>query len=361
MIKKYKIFGKVIEINNKVSVLDNILNTEMDLYPASEMPVEISINIVDKLPHKSNEYRSPSIHSTFDGGFGYKTMHAEVLFNTTNGLEVFVKPTINESKIAKMRSIDFSTSVTRFGMVLHELVLVPLMYFIDSRALIHASALVGPSNKAILFGGTGGVGKTSLEIHFCNKLNYKFIADDISIIDNVGYIHPNLSWPKIYAYNVNGDIELEKKLLGDKGFLDKRMWKYKIKSSGPDKVRRRLKPTHFGAVQEKVEIGRYYFLSKSNVNEISINKIEIFDAVEMTVDIIMSEYSVFNNQLYWHEYNSRLANSKPVLSMNSVKQNWKDTLTETLRRVDCYVINIPLVIDHAEFLTVLGNLISGEE
>ena len=84
---------------------------------------------------------------------------------------------------------------------------------VSDLSLIHASGVVLSNGKAILLGGTGGIGKTSLELELCLNEKASFLTDDIAVIDKEGFLWPNLSFPKIYGYNLAGNKALKRQLL----------------------------------------------------------------------------------------------------------------------------------------------------
>src|SRR5690606_41041284 len=98
------------------------------------------------------------------------------------------------------------------GMVFHELALVPAAHWLSDVAVVHASAMAGPSGEVTLIGGTGGVGKTSLMLDLCLRRGFTFMADDISIVGADGWVHPNLAYRKIYAYHLQDNPELARRV-----------------------------------------------------------------------------------------------------------------------------------------------------
>ena len=54
--------------------------------------------------------------------------------------------------------------------------------------------------------------KTSLELELCNRYNKNFLADDIVVVNDKGKAFPNLSYPKIYGYNLKNNKSLKRKI-----------------------------------------------------------------------------------------------------------------------------------------------------
>jgi len=225
-----EIFGKSICIKSHCNEIYSILERELSLYPVSDKNIEVEINFVEQIKLSGKLLKNPSVHYSFENGFLIFYGSNKVLFQKKNGIikveiELSMNKNFLKNSVSKFRSIDFRNNVERVGTFLHELILVPFNYFFTDRAIIHASAIKNPvTGKTILLGGTGGVGKTSLELFLCNQLHFSFISDDIAVVDSTCNVFPNLSYPKIYAYNVVGNLELERVLFEDRSFWDKLQW-----------------------------------------------------------------------------------------------------------------------------------------
>jgi len=87
--------------------------------------------------------------------------------------------------------------------------LIPSIYFNKNLAPVHCAGVSDHENRAILIGGTGGVGKTSLEMELCRNYGCSFINDDISVLDSDGWVYPNLAFPKIYGYNLENNDKVK--------------------------------------------------------------------------------------------------------------------------------------------------------
>ena len=76
------------------------------------------------------------------------------------------------------------------------------MLFFGNVLPIHGSAIISENKNVFIFSGTGGIGKTFLEMSFILKDNYGFFADDIVLIGDNCSAFANYAFPKIYQYNV---------------------------------------------------------------------------------------------------------------------------------------------------------------
>ena len=364
---KYLIFGKKVEINTSNPILKKILQKELTGYPPLENgKIDIRINISSKRKYPDLKAINPKTHITVKEGFISKQKNWEIFFhkNDSNNLDVDIyladKLTLKK-KIGKLINMQFTNIFEGFGQTLHELVLIPLNYFDPNKFILHSSAFKRHDGKTIAIGGTGGVGKTSLELLFCYENRYKFLADDIAVIDNEGYIHPNLSWPKIYGYNLENNNELKKEILNVQSIGSKIHWAFHYNLRGAHKVRRRINPTvAYSHEPNKTKLDYYFILNKGSEEKLRLENISSLKSAQLSIDIISAEYYSFNNQLEWHSYNSSVLESQPLAKLEDVKNNWRTNMLKVFENVKCYIIHIPFEIDHSDFLNRIEKMILSE-
>lgn len=349
------IFGKSVKLNVEQEVLSKVLEIELDGYRVKEenFTSDIEINFVPKIELPKEYSHTPSTHFTFIDGFLIDYGNVKIKFTQRDILYIDIEYALKNSMINQFRAIDFRSKVDNIGLVLHELVFVPMMFFYDENALIHASSMKSRDGFVLMFGGTGGVGKTSLELLLCRELDYSFISDDIAIIDKKSYIYPNLSYPKIYAYNIVGNRTFENTLFENRSFMDKFQWRLFRKIKGDSRVRRSISPFKiFGSVETKSNgIDIYYILSKTDsVDEIEFEEIDYKMASQMTLDIMKNEYSSVLQHIVWHEYNAKLISIEPIITTEEIYKNWLSCYENVLREKKSIVVKIPDNIEHHDFL-----------
>ncbi len=365
MKKNYKIFDKIVQIcliDDGDSIIKNAINRTFSFYEdAKNETPHIIINVGQTPPNNKIISVNPKNHFETEKGFICKYPKFSVSFRYDKILTVDLS--LNKQKrtvryLKKLYNIQYNSIDERVYQIIYELILVPFNYFIKENSLIHSSAFI-KDDGAILIGGTGGVGKTSLEIELCMNKGYSFIADDISIVDKNGFIHPNLAFPKIYAYNLKNNKKLKSLIFKNRNFFDKAAWKIKFFLNGPSGVRRDISPFEaFGSFQtEKTKIKKYYILIKKDVEKIRIQKISTEKACELTLLVIKNEYRNFNSHIYWHQYNCSAINKDPILKLNEVFLNWEKTFNLVFNNIDCYIINIPIKINHKDFIEEVANII----
>jgi len=371
----YEIFGKKVKIENFVfnSKEYKILQEWLKHYRVNndKLKEDIVINIVEKININYDEfhYNSPTDYKVFKNGFVFNLSgHLVYIKKENNILKIDIQFNCTKNKLKKFlqkfKSIGFVNCEENIGAFFYEMILVYSQYLFEDRALIHASAVKSTTtNDTILFGGSGGVGKTSLEILLCMSNKYKFLADDISVIDNKGYIYPNFAYPKIYAYNLENIDRLKMTIFQNRTFLDKFQWKLRLKLKGAKGVRRAIDPAIIYNIEKnRQKITKYFHLVKTNeVENIQIEVIDNKDLLSKAVlNIIQNEYGCDTIHYNWEAYNSLFMNKKPLVDLNELYNRWFKIYNDIFSNINTYIIKIPINISHKEFLRHMENYFIGE-
>ncbi|MCD4755825.1 MAG: hypothetical protein K8R75_08490 [Deltaproteobacteria bacterium] len=359
----YKMLGRVVQVEYGADPYSVNLMDELFLYPISQ---DIVPDVIFRIgPHQVHGALSnPKIHS-FSPGSMLADMHSVIVkWNAyTHPFVVnlsFKKSTRNNIINPLRRFLDrqYALSWESAGQIFHELVLVPSVYFIKNLVLVHASAMISPEGQGILVGGTGGVGKTSLELELIMHRKWRFLADDIAFLTGSGQIYANLAYPKIYAYNVRGSSLIRKKLLSGRSVLDRIQWslRSRISLSG---VRRRVNPKDFyeGRIAQEGKLKAYFILSREECNSIEIQGISPELATILSVEVMKAEYWVFHQHLYWHRFNALLAGAKTIIDFDDILNRWGAILKQAFSEVPCFVIRIPTHKTHNEITKYLVNAV----
>jgi hypothetical protein len=352
----YKIFGFVYNFKIENRSIESTLTKELNLYEKTEEKSEIDVLIINNIKRKEG-LNNPIIHETTQNSFFAKmgNMALEFYFFKKKlakiKLEILPSKSLFDKKIRKFKSRQYASLEESIGQTVHELILVPTIFFDEKKVLVHSSAFCAPNGQTFMLGGTGGVGKTSLELEFCLNENFTFLADDISILGNTGYIYPNLSFPKIYGYNLVGNEKLKKIIFQNQSFFDKFHWIFKSRK-GLDKVRRRVSPQelyeNFSNKPQKTN--KYFILSKERCDKVSIKRIAPTEAAQMTYLIILNEYQALNQHLIWNEYNSILSENSAFISQNNLREKSLKIYNTIFSQMECFKISIPKSIPHYHFI-----------
>jgi len=357
--------GKVYQVNTVDCFEGEILHKELEIYPVEEKntAVDIIVNYLQQLEGKPPLLRNPSIHSYYEKGFRIELINASVEFHF-NGkqlsqIDFCIKQGSALRAIAnKWFSYQYTNRKESIGFIFHELVLIPSAFFFQDLSVVHASAI--DDNGAILFGGTGGVGKTSLELELCNSHHKSFFADDIVVVNNKGEAFPNLSYPKIYGYNLVNNEKLRKKIISQAGILDKIHWQTR-KTIDPAIVRRRINPVELydQGSKQPAKLKAFYILVKDGtIKQIEKRKIQKEEASKLNKLVLETEYPIFYKHLLWDEFNSIIASSNPRLSYTNLTKRIEQNFLSALANAETYSIRIPLKINHNDFLKQMSAIVN---
>ena len=335
----------------------------MELYPDSKTEnVDVTIN-VSEITDKNFISRNPSVFAKYKDGFLTHFPPCQVLWKynavaqTLDVTLLLLKSSSKaKAKYSRIRSMEYASDLEAFEQILHELVLVPSVYFFPDLSIVHAAAL-SINGKATLIAGTGGTGKTSALLALRKNSNVGFITDDIAVISKDGMVYPNLAWPKIYGYNLSSYIQ-RNEVLKNRTFFDRLHFNVKLKIN-PRTVRRKLRPDLlYETVNLKpVLIEKIVYLIRDNSEAINVRKLLPATAVDMGLHVMKTEYGIFHNHLEWDSYNSLAMNEKPLLQLEQVFQNWKSNLGAVFNQAQIQSLHIPSSEKHEDYLAYINKFL----
>ena len=356
------IFGQSVSFSTDNSRIFSALDSVLELYPDSinETDINIEINIDNYIKTENLLHNNPKDHFTYYDGFGIE--YGEFFIYHQINKKINIRCFIKELNFLKQfRSIGFSNLEESLSLLIHEFILLPIMNFIPQYAPLHVSAFKSNKNgDLLLFGGTGGVGKTSLELLFCGELNYSFVADDMVVVNTNSEVYPNLSYPKIYAYNLESNESMTNTLLKGRGLMDIAHWYIRKKVKGLSSVRRSVAVDKLYKTFEvdKVKATKYYFLFRTNtVSEIKVESVSKDMAISNSIRILKNEfYPTFYRKIDLYEYNCNLGKgTSPLVSMVNIDNNLNQVFNQFFNEVDSFIIKIPLKMKEKDFLTFFTN------
>lgn len=355
-VRTYRMLGRDVAVEFDESRGADVLERELSLYPQIDAAATPTLKIRYGPVRSAPAARvNPRVHEEYDDGFIARFQTADVRFSVDeeglSGLDFYIPSSAPLIALArKALDIQFTSREERAGMIFHELALVPAAHWMSDLAVVHASALSAPSGEVTMIGGTGGVGKTSLMLELCLQRGYAFIADDIGFVRDDGWVYPNLAYPKIYAYNLEDNSELARRVLKGRGIADRLQWAAS-RARGPHYARRRIAPNHlFGAINGKGgPLKRYVVLVREDRSAIDVSTLAPERAASVAATLMPPEYSQFYHHVYWHEYHRLLERREPSITLEGVLRRWTDVLTTVFAEVRCTVVRVPLGMSHQHF------------
>lgn len=361
----YSIFDKAIQVFYDDSVQSNILRQELEIYPILDPETNIKFRVhINTIPNEGWIASNPKNYFYFpDGYLSIATTNSKrIKFNNDKTIDCYFKMNGHKSwlrrAIQKTLNKQFHHREESIGQGFHEIVLMGLLVFMEQCFPIHASGFISPAGKSFLIGGTGGVGKTSSEIELCFNRSYTFLADDIAVVDKDGWCYPNLSFPKIYAYNLEGKGDFKNQVLANRGFLEKIHW-IVWRSIGLDKVRKRLAPNVIfeNHATSKTRLDSYFLLAKSGNSEFKAVDVTTEQAVEMTIKILKNELHTLFQEIRLLELNSNYMKQEQFWSEEKIVDQWRASMTQAFADVNLKVIQIPKVVNHDDLKSSIANYI----
>ena len=355
----FKIFGFNILFELDDSIESSVLMEELGCYPkSSSQDHDLIIQYEVKGAIADDELSSnPSSHTLYCDGFSMKTNNitARFIFDSSNLNKVIFSYNRGSGfifkTVQKWSHIQFRHEREAIGQIVHEFILVPINFFLSNRAIIHASAVITQPGKLLMFGGTGGVGKTSLELELCRNHGCSFFADDICVADDSGNVFPNLSYPKIYGYNLINNDALRRELIRGYNLSDRVHWKLHS-LRGLDKVRRRVSPfTIYKKVTRQAHlINGFFILNRTNVNLLEVKEIDNDFSSRLNTEVIKAEYQIVFQHLFWHRYNTLINKSEAITTFDDTMNKNIDVLSNCLNKSGgkSYLINIPMHLSNIE-------------
>lgn len=359
---KIEIFGKVFAVHGLEGANYKRLAQELSLYPSADnRDSEVDIVLGDCSITSSDGETHPAARSLYAD---YASCEAKFVIDESRQLRTIcfqLKPQGRfRGVVQKWLWYDYATVIERIGEIFSELVLVPSVVFDSNQFLLHASAVEQPiSQGAVLIGGLGGGGKTSLELELCMNRNYRFISDDIVPMSSDGMAYPNLCYPKIYGYNVPGTGELRTKIFERRGTLDRAHWFLRSRLLGPSSVRRRVSCAELftGYAKKPLPIKSYYLIVRSSISEMRIEKLNAAEAAMASIKVMETEYSGFFNHILRHEYRASLLRDQPVISKSEILERWTESAVRCLSLSHNYLLMVPKQMEHRSFLNQAAEII----
>ena len=236
---------------------------------------------------------------------------------------------------------EYPNVLDRVVQIVHELVLIPSVFFEPRKAPIHGSA-VSVKGSATLFSGTGGVGKSSALLRLAaeKRQDIAFMADDMSIVSGEGELFGNMAYPKIYGYNWDA-MPVGVKLLEGRPVLDKLHF-HALRKLNPSKVRRKISPVRlFSASDFDASLGDLVFIFRSDVQRPKFQQLDFEKAAELQLHIMKTEYTVIFNHIEWAEYNAKVSGLEPILQSSELYSGWLRVYRSAFRESRNRVLHLP--------------------
>lgn len=339
----------------------NILQTAISLYESvsEDEPVDLDIRI----DRADIGMRFPFLgkHWDFSDGFAARFGHFYVQRWRLQMDTATIVCGIVSSPLHHVRPlVDYEchTAVQDIGKMLHEQVLVPatLMLFGDRVSVFHAATLADSNGAALMVTGQGGVGKTSFALEVGRKRHWGFVSDDMVLADRSGIVYLNAAWPKIYAYNVEGDPSLETQIIQQCSTLERIHWG--VLRRWPWRVRRSIAPNDlYGHVTRAAKLSTIIEVVRGEGSDLSIVRERNYnDFVERSIAVMQKEMRRLSGHIDAHTiYRER--NKMPPLETTWSDSVWRRTATEAIKNAALYRVVVPEWMGVSEYRRKLSIIV----
>lgn len=163
------------------------------------------------------------------------------------------------------------------------------------QSYVHASSFTR-DDRTVAVVAWGGIGKTTSMLKLVAEDNWKFLSDDLGIIDEDGVIYRSPKKMQIYAYNIEGQPMLRKMLLEHRSMIDMLNWYYRKARFGVKKVRRRVSAEQL--FNEKVGVSAkltdVFFIERAAVPDFEMFPITTSELATKAAWTVMSEIDPYH-------------------------------------------------------------------
>ncbi len=159
---------------------------------------------------------------------------------------------------------------------------------------LHASTC-SRGDEALALIAWGGVGKTTSVLKLVTEEGWKFMSDDLGLVDAGGTLFRTPKRLQVYAYNVAGQPELFRRVMEGRGPADRVNWHWRLARFGDKKVRRRIGAEElFGGenVAESATLTEAIFLERADVPKISWSDLTAEELARRSATILVDELNV---------------------------------------------------------------------
>jgi len=225
-----------------------------------------------------------------------------------------------------------------------------------SQSYIHASSFE-KNNKAVAIVAWGGIGKTTSMLKLVTEDGWKFLSDDLGVIDEEGMLYRSPKRLQIYAYNLVGQPKISERLLSNRTLTDRLSWYMMLKRRGIKGVRRRVSAEEiFGqqSVSARARLTDVFFIERATVPEFKSQSILAEELARRASSTILSEIEPFNKiacAVYSGEQSDVIPTQKELFDRTFA------VLSKSFSKVNPVLIKIPLNASPDDLANYLRKLI----
>lgn len=160
---------------------------------------------------------------------------------------------------------------------------------------MHASSFAR-DDRAVAVVAWGGIGKTTSMLKLVTEDNWKFLSDDLGIVDQNGFLYRSPKKMQIYAYNLQGQTALKKILFKGRSMVDVLNWQYRKARFGVKKVRRRVSAEELfkDKVGVSAKLTDALFIVRAAVTDFETHPLSVEELAHKAAHTVMSEIDPYH-------------------------------------------------------------------
>jgi len=225
---------------------------------------------------------------------------------------------------------------------------------------LHAS-VVARDSHAVALAAWGGVGKTSLMLQLVHRHGWQFLADDLAVLDDSGTVYRSPWRIQLYAYSLDGEDELRRRLFAGRGVVDRFQWYALLWKRGPMQVRRRVHAGElFGeaGVADSAKLGRALFLRRVDADAFSVRHVEPDRAAAASAATLDFDLDILHRwQLAASASLAQAGLPGPSETLTQTEEVIRSALVES--GAECLLVDIPVEAGPRELADYVASLLVG--
>jgi len=222
----------------------------------------------------------------------------------------------------------------------------------NGATFIHSSA-IERNGSATLVAGRGGVGKTTAMLKCVLERDYRYLSDDLSLIDASSNIWRTPQSMQVYGYNTAGEPAIEDALLRNRSASDRLAWRARLALKGGHRVRRRVSAEELvgeSKVGTRSKVGSAIFLERWTSSTFSIQDMSGAEFAQRSANIIVDELSTFID-VSLSEHSS---SNRPITrSLADTQSQAMKIIDKAMTGVRCRLVRVPIKANPKQLLEAL--------
>lgn len=272
--KRYKIGRLIIAISGRDPIVPYLEHEFSPIMVNSEDPPHLDFKFTDELPPLHDYVHVPPLMVSKES---YRANHSGLTYDvySHNGcMQILIKSNRLSKRIrntphllSRVGHWNYLTPSENIGKnFMYDVFdyLSQLSHLQLGQSYFHASSFER-QGRGIAIAAWGGIGKTTCMLKLVQEDGWRYLSDDLSVIDDSGTLWRSPKKMQIYAYNVANQIHLYKALMSGRSLIDRASWSWRLWRKGQQGVRRRVSAEEFFGptmVASEAKLSEIFFIER---------------------------------------------------------------------------------------------------